>query len=109
MLAGGQAQLYTGIGASGATIAAAEAAATGGAVMQSTFSGSALAAAQGLGVISSGTAFGMWQTLSTNFASGAGSASVLFGPEATAAKTFATHELPALVANGASIVIQYIH
>jgi hypothetical protein len=51
----------------------------------------------------------MWQTLSANFASGAGSASVLFGAEATAAKTFATQELPALIENGTSIVIRYIH
>jgi RHS repeat-associated protein len=108
MLAGGQAQLYTGIGASGAAIAAAQASASGGAVVQSTFFGSALALAERAGLSGQGVD-ALWRFLSANFASGAGSASVLFGPEANAAKTFATHELPALVENGASIVIRYVH
>jgi RHS repeat-associated protein len=105
MLAGGEAQLWAGVSAN---LARAEAAAYGRALVNSTFSGSAIGIAQTLGLMSGNTAYGMMQSLSSNFLSGASSASVLLGPEANATKTFFTHELPTLVQNGANIAIQYL-
>jgi hypothetical protein len=112
MLAGGMAQLWTGLGKGGARVAAAEAAATGAATLQSTFSGSAaepvLRLAEKAG-LSGKLVDAAWKYLSRNFVSGAGSANALVGSEATLAKTFFTSELPSLVANRVSVAMRYIH
>jgi RHS repeat-associated protein len=105
MLAGGEAQLWTGVSAS---LARAEAATYGRALVESTFTGSAIALARDIGFMSRDTAFKMVQWLSANFVSGASSATVLLGPEVNTAKTFFTHELPVLESTGASIAIQYL-
>ena len=112
MLGGGQAQLWTGLGAEGSQLAAAEAAATGGATISSTFIGSVavpvLALAEKVGA-SGSFIISAWRYISANFVAGAGSATALVGPQADASKTFFTTELPSLVANGVSVAIRYVH
>jgi RHS repeat-associated protein len=105
MAAGGEVQLWAGVSA---TVASVEAATYGRALVGSTFSGSAIRLAQSYGILSDKTAYGIMQSLSANFVSGASSASVLLGPSVDAAKTFFTYELPVLESTGASIMIQYI-
>ena len=104
MLGGGEAQLWVGVGAS---LARTEAAAYGRALVNSTFSGSAIGLAQTIGLISRARAYEWFKSLSSNFVSGAGSVSVLFGPEADATKAFFTHELPTLLQDGTNIAIRY--
>jgi RHS repeat-associated protein len=99
MLAGGQATLWGGLGASGAQMAAIEATAIGGVTIHQTFTGSALRLIEAAGVSSSLTV-PLWRALSTNFVSGAGSATALVGSRLAAESVLITKELPVLQALG---------
>lgn len=106
MTAGVEAQLWVGVTAN---LAMAEAALYGRALVNHTFTGNAIAMAQNFGLVSRERGYAWMQALSANFVSAARSASVLVGPELNAGKTFFTHEWPALISNGASVSMKYVH
>lgn len=101
-LAGGEGIFYSGLGAAGGDIASAYAADVGAASISETFAGTVLntidAVTDAVGADSiTGPA---WQYFSSQFAAGAGSATVLIGDAFSAASTYATVELPVLLENG---------
>jgi len=102
MLAGGGATLWGGMGASGARLAAVEAAKIGGATIHQTFTGTALRLIEAAGVSTSLT-LPWWKELSAKFVSGAGTATVLVGSKLSADSVLLTRELPVLQALGAKI------
>lgn len=105
MLLKGAVQLWD-----GATMEMARKEATmfGRALVNDTFTGSAITFAEKLGVISSQRGYGLMQSFSPKFVSGASSADVLFGATANAGKTFAKYELPVLKEINASIAVKYV-
>lgn len=102
MLAGAKASLWAGAGARGATLAGTNAAATAGATIHQTFTGSALKLAELVGVSSSVTGL-IWPHFSSRFVSGAGSATVFIGRAITEASVFLARELPVLQRNAVNI------
>jgi RHS repeat-associated protein len=95
MLAGGHGFFWDGIaGGLGATLANVQAGAIGAATIGQTFTGSALALAEKVG-ISYQSLQPYWVALSRGFASGAGSATVAVGNGASTASVYGSTELPA--------------
>ena len=106
ILAGAKASLWSGAGSTGARLAVADAASTGGATIYHTFMGSALSLTETLGLRSL-TALA-WPYVSSQFASGAGSATVFIGRALTDGSIFLTRELPALQRAGANITYVFL-
>jgi len=106
MAAGGNVVTWGGLGATGGQLAAAEAAATGGATIWGTFTGTALNLAEAVGVSATVT-YPYWSNLSSKFVSGASSATALVGPELTAASVLVTRELPVLQRLGVNITFVF--
>ena len=107
MLAGGKASLWGGTGARGASLAMSDAAATGGATIYQTFIGSTLKFAELAGVSPSLTGL-IWPHFSSQFVSGARTATVFIGRNLAQGSTFLTRELPVLQANGAKITYVFL-
>jgi RHS repeat-associated protein len=106
MLAGGKASLWAGAGAGGAKLAIADAATTGGATIYQTFMGSALSLSESVGLRSL-TALA-WPYVSSQFVSGASSATVFIGRGVTEASIFLTRELPVLQQNATTLMYVFL-
>jgi hypothetical protein len=101
MVGGGQAGLWGGLGTAGPQLASAKAAEIGAATIYQTFTGSTLwlLDTAGIGALTAS----YWPTLSANFVSGAGSATILVGRGLSGVSVLLTKELPVLLQNRAAL------
>jgi hypothetical protein len=107
MVGGGQATLWGGFGLGvGRQLATAKAAEIGAATIYQTFTGTALSLAELAGV-SGVLTQPFWSGLSGNFLSGAGSATILIGPQLTSASVLMAKELPVLLQNRAVLTFVF--